>query len=70
MMERIQAWLRAPGVFESRRRFAVVVAESRAAHPVYLAAERDADGDSVPPPSDERESGPDVLQGVSLGAHP
>jgi len=69
MFDAIRDWWKSPGIFEARRRFSVAVASSRVGIADYHAAEREHEKpDSVPPP--ERESGPDVLDGVSLGAHP
>ncbi len=61
-----------PGVFESRRRFSQAVAASRALLAEDAAAERALAGDSEPPPpaSAERDSGPDILDGMVSGLRP
>ena len=69
MVDAIQTWWKSPGIFEARRRFSVAVASSRVGIADYQAAEREHEKpESLPPP--ERDSGPDVLDGVSLGVHP
>lgn len=66
MMARFLGWWRSPGVLESRSLFARSIADSVAEREALDAEERV--GDSDPPGS--RDSGPDVLDGVSVGAHP
>lgn len=66
MMARLLAWWRSPGVLESRMMFARSMADSIAAREALDAEERV--GDSAPP--GPRDSGPDILDGLTTSAHP
>ena len=75
MFDAIAKWWNSPSVFEVSQLYANTlakcVAEREALDAEDRAEERAASqGDSLPPP--ERESGPDVLDGLSAGpwAHP
>ena len=73
MIQRAAEWVAGFGVLESGRRFNQQVAASKALREADAAAERELSGDSEPPPpasAEERDSGPDVLDGLSMGAHP
>ncbi len=70
MFERVKSWWHSPSLFDVNQSFASTLAKSVAMREALDAEERaeERGGQSLPPP--ERESGPDVLDGVSLGAHP
>jgi hypothetical protein len=75
MIQRAAVWLGGFGVLESGRRFNQQVAASRALREADAAAERDADGDSLPPPASasedsERDSGPDLFDGMASSLRP
>ena len=73
MVKRAREWLAAPGVFESGRRFTQAVAASRALLAEDAAAERALAGDSEPPaaaPDPERDSGPDLFDGMTSSLRP
>ena len=73
MIQRARNWLSAPGVFESGRRFSQAMAASKAFRAEDAAAERALAGDSEPPAaaSDaERDSGPDLFDGMASSLRP
>lgn len=73
MIQRAREWVGGFGVLESGRKFSQAMQASKALREVDAAAERELSGDSEPPPpaaSEARDSGPDVLDGLSMGAHP
>ena len=73
MFDAVRQWWRSPSIFEVNHLFSRTlsqcVAEREAIEIEELAEERGT-GASEPPPPASRDSGPDVLDGVSLGAHP
>ena len=74
MIQRAREWLSAPGVFESGRRFSQAMAASTAFRAEDAAADRALAGDSEPPAaaaSDaERDSGPDLFDGMTSSLRP
>ena len=69
LWSRALTWWRSPGVLASRAAFAAAVAASVAMREALDAEERVGMlPESVPP--EARDSGPDVLDGLSMGAHP
>ena len=73
MIDAITKWWRSPSVFEVNQLFATTMAQSAAEREALeaeeLAEERAAaQGQSTPPP--ERDSGPDIFDGLTTSAHP
>ena len=74
MYQRAKAWVGGFGVIESGRMFDRRLAESRALRAEDAALERALAGDSEPPPAaaadSERDSGPDLFDGMTSGLRP
>lgn len=73
MIDAIRAWWKSPSVFEVNQLFATTMAQSAAEREALeaeeLAEERaSAQGQSLPPP--ERDSGPDIFDGLTTGLRP
>ena len=72
MFDAIRLWWNSPSVFEVNQLFTDTLAKCVAAREAIeseeRAEERAAQGDSMPPP--ERDSGPDVFDGLTTGLHP
>ena len=72
MFDAIAKWWRSPSLFDVNQLYAGTLAKCIAEREALDAEERadEPAGQSLPPP--ERESGPDVLDGLSAGpwAHP